>query len=103
MHVCCLDRGRTRDRQRMAQFIGRKNKESMKAAAAEIEELDKEADHLADKLVEQLNEKLRREFEISLLKDEVKLRKTYPWGGPPGPSRTPGAKRKGRRENEERC
>ena len=71
----------------MEQFIGRKNKESMKAAAAEIEELDKEADRLADKLVEQLNDTRKRDFEIRLLKDEVKLRETYPWGVPPGPSR----------------
>ena len=36
MHVCCLDRGHTRDRQRRMepQRIERKNKERMKAAAA---------------------------------------------------------------------
>ena len=71
MHVCCLDRGRTRDGQRMEQWIERKNKARMKAAAAEIEELYKVADRLADNLVEQLNEKRKRDFEIRLNKRDV--------------------------------
>ena len=76
-----------RDRKHIQQWIERKNLERMNAAAAEIEELDKEADRLADKLEEQLNEKRKREFELRSLKDDVKLRKTYPRGVPPGPSR----------------
>ncbi len=71
MHVCCLDRGRTRDGQRMEQWIERKNKARMKAAAAEIEVLFKVADRLADKLVEQFNEKRKREFGIRLNKRDV--------------------------------
>ena len=66
MHVCRLDRVRTRDWQGVEQWIERKNKARMKAAAAEIEDRDKEADRLADKLVEQLNEKRKRDFEIRL-------------------------------------
>jgi hypothetical protein len=56
------------------------------AATAEIKELEEEAEGLFASLKKLEDEKLKKEFHIRLLKDELEIRKTYPRGVPLGPS-----------------
>ncbi len=96
MFVCCLDRGKKRDRNRIEQFDQTMSRAAVQeadrlaktlvAAAAKIKELDEEADCLFDSREKLVDEKRRRDFHIRLLKGELEVRKTYPRGVPPGPS-----------------
>ena len=71
-------------------------------AAAEIKVLDEETGCLADLLEKHTTDKRKQDFEIQLLKGDLKIRKTFPWGVPPPDPSSEELKEKREREVEKK-
>ena len=102
MYISCLDRGNKRDRARMGEYNREKTAHKLKTAAAEIKELDEEADRLCNTLEKIVADKKKQDFHLRLLKGEVERRKTNPLGFRLGPSPQE-VKEKREREAEEKA
>ena len=88
MYISCLDRGKKRDRFRMGEYNRKAIAHKLETAAAEIKELDEEADRLCNTLEKIVADKKKQDFHLRLLpvKGEVERRKTNPLGFRLGPS-----------------
>ena len=102
MYISCLDRGKKRDRARMGEYNRKAIAHKLETAAAEIKELDEEADRLCNTLENIVADKKKQDFHLRLLKDEVERRKTNPLGFRLGPSPQE-VKEKREREAEEKA
>ena len=72
MYISCLDRGEKRNRARMAELnsnMATATANKMETAAAEIKELDEEADSLCNMLEKIVAEKKKQDSHLRLLKD----------------------------------
>ena len=102
MYISCLDRGKKRDRARMGEYNRKAIAHKLETAAAEIKELDEEADRLCNTLEKIVADKKKHDYHLRLLKDEVERRKTNPLGVRLGPSPKE-VKEKREREAEEKA
>jgi len=102
MYISCLDRGKKRDRARMGEYNRKAIAHKLETAAAEIKELDEEADRLCNTLEKIVADKKKQDFHLRLLKGEVERRKTNPLGFRLGPSPQE-VKEKREREAEEKA
>ena len=103
MYISCLDRGKKRDRARRGEFnakMSRATAHKLETAAAEIKELDEEADCLCNTLEKIVADKKKQDYHLRLLKDEVERRKTNPLGVRLGPSPQEVKKKRERKAEE---
>ena len=98
MDLCCLDRGKLRDRKRMEEFNNKKMTAAVQEAerlvrelettTLEVKDLDEEAEYFMKKYEMEAEARGRLERHLAILRNILEERKSWPRGKPTSTART---------------